>query len=210
MSRVAHVIGNGDQAQLYRPAKGIKVACNQPPMAIENLYASCIVDFKMSAALTEGSVEIPGDWVLGYRPKIWYEQNKGNFKMRFGHKIKEFYTVLPPYTKLFPNENEGNMYTNFNCGHMAVHYTANRLKPDVLHMYGFDSIFDMNMRSYTDFVLNSDRGATNNVRLADRWRPIWNGIFGEFKNTQFVLHHIHNQSKIQLPDNVEVYVPQKA
>lgn len=60
MSRVAHVIGNGDQAQLYRPAKGIKVACNQPPMAIENLYASCIVDFKMSAALTEGSVEIPG------------------------------------------------------------------------------------------------------------------------------------------------------
>ena len=52
--------------------------------------------------------------------------------------------------------------------------------------------------------------ATNNVRLADRWRPIWNGIFGEFKNTQFVLHHIHNQSKIQLPDNVEVYVPQKA
>jgi|TARA_B110000495_G_C22968056_1_gene567895 hypothetical protein len=205
MSRVAHVIGNGDQAQLYTPSKGIKIACNQPPMSIPNLFASCIVDFKMSAALTEGSVEIPGDWVLGYRPKIWYDQNNGNFKMRFGHKIKEFYTYLPPYTKLFPDENEGNMYTNFNCGHLAVHYTANRLKPEEIHMYGFDSIFDMNLRSYTDFVLQSDREATNNVRLADRWRPIWNGIFGEFKDIRFVLHHNHDQSKIQLPDNVEVY-----
>ena len=134
MSRVAHVIGNGDQAQLYTPSKGIKIACNQPPMPIPNLFASCIVDFKMSAALTEGSVEIHGDWVLGYRPKIWYDQNNGNFKMRFGHKIKEFYTYLPPYTKLFPDENEGNMYTNFNCGHLAVHYTANRLKPEEIHM----------------------------------------------------------------------------
>ena len=205
MSRVAHVIGNGDQAQLYRPSKGIKIACNQPPLEIPNLYASCIVDFKMSAALTEGSVIIPGDWVCGYRPKIWYEQNRGNFKMRFGHKIKEFYTVIPPYTKLEPNETIGNMYTNFNCGHMAVHYTANRLKPDILHMYGFDSIFDMNMRSYTDLVLNSDRGASNNVRLADRWRPIWKGIFNEFKDITFVIHHNHNQAKIELPDNVEIY-----
>ena len=173
MSRVAHVIGNGDQAQLYTSSKGIKIACNQPPMSIPNLFASCIVDFKMSAALTEGSVEIPGDWVLGYRPKIWYDQNNGNFKMRFGHKIKEFYTHLPPYTKLFPDENEGNMYTNFNCGHLAVHYTANRLKPEEIHMYGFDSIFDMNLRSYTDFVLQSDREATNLslIHISEPTRP---------------------------------------
>lgn len=206
MTRVAHVIGNGDQAQLYKPAKGLKVACNQAPFNIENLYTSCIVDFKMCAALTEGSVAIDGNWTLGFRPKIWYDQNKGNFKMRFGHKIREFYTEIPPYTKLFPNESVGNMYTNFNCGHFAVHYTANKLKADEIHMYGFDSLFDMNLRSYTDFVLQSDRGAQNNVRLNDRWRPIWNGIFNEFKDTQFVLHHNHDALKIPKLDNMEIRV----
>ena len=206
MARVAHIIGNGDNAQLYKPAKGIKIACNQPPMHIENCYASCIVDFKMSAALTEGSVQIPYDWVLGFRPKIWYEQNRGNFKMKFGHKIKEFYTEIPPYTKLASNETVGNMYTNFNCGHMATHYTANKIKADEIHMYGFDSLFDMNLRSYTDFVLISDRGATNNVRLNDKWRPIWVGIFNEFKDTKFVLHHNHKDLKIPVGDNVEVFV----
>jgi len=70
MTRVAHIIGNGDQANLYTRAKGIKIVCNQPPMHVENCYASCIVDFKMSAALTEGSVEIPYDWVMGYSPKF--------------------------------------------------------------------------------------------------------------------------------------------
>ena len=206
MTRIAHVIGNGDQAQLYKPSKGIKICCNQPPMTIENCYASCIVDFKMSAALTEGSVVIPYDWVLGYRPKVWYDENKHNFKMKFGHKIREFYTTLPPYTKIDSTDNRGLMYTNFNCGHMATHYTANRIKADEIHMYGFDSIFDMNLRSYTDFVLQSDRGATNNVRLADKWRPIWTGIFNEFKNTKFVIHHNHNEAKTLLGDNVEVFV----
>lgn len=205
MSRVGHVIGNGDQAGLYTPAKGFKVACNQAPFPIQNLYTSCIVDFKMSAALTEGSVDIQGDWTLGFRPKIWYDQNKGNFKMRFGHKIKEFYTNLPDYA-IFPGENQAKGYTNFNCGHMAVHYTANKLKCDEIHMYGFDSLFDMNLRSYTDFVLNSDRGATNNVRLNDKWRPIWSGIFNEFKDTQFVLYHNHNQFKLPKPENVEIRV----
>ena len=200
MSRTVHVIGNGDNATMYKPAKGIKVTCNIPPFEVANVYTTCLVDFKMMKAMTEGSVTVPGEWTLGHRPKIWM-QNNPNFYMQVAQHIKGFYLDLPDYVQ---------NYTDFNCGHMAVHYTANRLKPDILHMYGFDSIFDMNLRSYTDFVLNSDRGATNNVRLADRWRPIWNGIFGEFKNTQFVLHHIHNQSKIQLPDNVEVYVPQKA
>ena len=205
MTKVAHVIGNGDNAQLYQPAKGLKIACNLAPFPIQNLYTSCIVDFKMAAALTEGSVEIPGDWTLGFRPKIWYEQNRGNFKMRFGHKIKEFYTDLPGYAR-FPGENVGQGYTNFNCGHMAVHYTANKLKCNEIHMYGFDSLFDMNLRSCTDFYLNSSRDATNNVRLNDRWRPIWQGIFNEFKDTQFVLHHKHDQLKFPKAENVEIVV----
>ena len=93
MSRVAHVIGNGDKASLYKPAKGIKIACNQPPMHIENCYAACIVDFKMSAALTEGSVVIPYDWVLGYRPKIWYEQNKATLRCASVIKSKSFIQI---------------------------------------------------------------------------------------------------------------------
>ena len=204
MTRVAHVIGNGDQAGLYKPSKGLKVACNQAPLTIENLYTSCIVDFKMCAALSEGSVVIDGNWTLGFRPKIWYDQNKDNFKMRFGNKIRGFYTHLPPYTKLTPQDDRGMMYTNFNCGHFAVHYTANQLKADEIHMYGFDSLFDMNLRSYTDFVLNSDRGATNNVRLNDKWRPIWGSIFNEFKDKQFILYHNHDQFKLPKPENVEI------
>ena len=204
MTRVAHVIGNGDQAGLYKPSKGLKVACNQAPFTIENLYTSCIVDFKMCAALSEGSVVIDGNWTLGFRPKIWYDQNKANFKMRFGHKIRGFYTHLPPYTKLTPQDDRGMMYTNFNCSHFAVHYTANQLKADEIHMYGFDSLFDMNLRSYTDFVLNSDRGATNNVRLNDKWRPIWSSIFNEFKDKQFILYHNHDQFKLPKPENVEI------
>lgn len=197
MSRVAHIIGNGDNHSLYKPAKGIKITCNLPPQEIANTYASCIVDFKMCHALTEGSVQIPGNWVMGYRPKIWYEQNRGNFKMRFGHKIREFYTVLPEYA--------GN-YTNLNCGHFAAHYTANKLRADEIHLYGFDSLFDMNLRSTTDFIINSDRGATNNVRLNDRWRPIWKSIFEEFNNTQWVLHHNHPNLKFPKGDNVEIKV----
>lgn len=208
MTRVAHIIGNGDNASLYKPAKGIKIGCNQPPMHIENCYACCIVDFKMSHALLEGSVNIPYDWVLGFRPKVVYDKNQGNFKMKFGHKIREFYTTLPSYAR-FHGETIGNGYTNFNCGHMAAHYTANRLKADEIHLYGFDSLFDMNLRSYTDFVLNSDRGAVNNVRLNDKWRPIWQGIFNEFKDTKWVLHHKHDQLKFPVGENVEIFVHKK-
>lgn len=195
MSRVVHVIGNGDNAVMYKPSKGLKVTCNLPPFAVENVYTTCIVDFKMCKAITEGSVIVPGDWVLGYRPKVWYDKNIDNFKMRFSQHIKEFYTDLPDYA--------GN-YTNFNCGHMATHYSANRLKGTEIHLYGFDSMFDMNLRSCTDFYLNSDRGTTNNVRLADNWRPVWQGIFNEFKYTQFVLHHKHNNIKFTVPENVEI------
>lgn len=195
MTQVVHVIGNGDNASLYKPAKGLKITCNLPPFAVANVYTTCIVDFKMCKAITEGSVIVPGDWVLGYRPKVWYDKNIDNFKLRFGHHIKEFYTELPDYA-----EN----YTNFNCGHMAVHYSANKLKGKEIHLYGFDSLFDMNLRSCTDFYLNSDRSGTNNLRLADNWRPVWQGIFNEFTDTQFVLHHKHNNIKFPVPENVEI------
>ena len=62
----------------------------------------------------------------------------------------------------------------------------------------------MNLRSCTDFYLGSDRGTTNNVRLNDNWRPIWQKIFEEFKDTQFVLHHNHDKLKFPVGENVEI------
>lgn len=203
MSRVAHVIGNGDMASMYKPAKGIKMTCNIPPFAVENVYATGVIDFKMCMAINEGSVEVPGQWICGFRPKIYCDRNP-RFFMKYAPQIKEFYTVIPPYTKLSPQDDLGKMYTNFNCGHFVTHYTANKLKADEIHLYGFDSIFDFTVRSFTDMVLNSDRSNVNNNRLINNWRPIWNGIFNEFPNTQFVLYHKHSDSKIKLPKNVEV------
>jgi hypothetical protein len=199
MAKVVHVIGNGDTASLYKPAKGLKVTCNVPPFAVPDVWGTCIVDFKMMVAMREGSVMPPGQWILGARPHKYMELNP-NMRIQWMNHIREYYTVLPKYA--------GN-FTNFNCGHMAVHYAANRLKGEEIHMYGFDSIFDFNLRSYTDMVLNSDRGNTNNLRLANNWRPIWTEMFKEFKDTKFVLHHKHNESKIPLPENVEVHVSSK-
>ena len=199
MAKVVHVIGNGDTASLYKPGKGLKVTCNVPPFAVPDVWGTCIVDFKMMVAMREGSVVPPGQWILGARPHKYMELNP-NLRIQWMNQIKEYYTVLPDYA--------GN-FTNFNCGHMAVHYAANKLKGEEIHMYGFDSIFDFNLRSYTDMVLNSDRGNTNNLRLANNWRPIWTEMFKEFKDTKFVLHHKHNESKIFLPENVEVHVSSK-
>jgi hypothetical protein len=122
---------------------------------------------------------------------------KPDFYMRFARHVKEFYTVLPRYV---------NNYTDFNCGHMCTHYVANQLNCNEIHMYGFDSIFDFNLISTTDFVLNSNRDHFNTYRLAENWRPITEGIFREFPNTQFVVYHQHDKSKINLPENVEVRV----
>lgn len=200
MARSVHVIGNGDWVHLYtrRERKGLNLTCNLAPFPYpKNHYATCIVDFKMMKALTEGSVVVPGEWVLGMRPKIWMEKNP-SFHLAKARQIKEFYLELPEYA--------GN-YTNFNCGHMAVHYAANKLKADRVHLYGFDSIFDFNLRSVSDFILNSDRGNMNTNRLATNWRSIWAEMFKEFKNTEFVLHHVHDEFKINVPENVhaEVY-----
>ena len=37
MSKVAHIIGNGDNVFMYKPAKGLHIACNQPPFHL-NFY----------------------------------------------------------------------------------------------------------------------------------------------------------------------------
>ena len=198
MSKVAHIIGNGDSHHLYKPAKGIIMTCNLPPVTdIKNVYATAIVDFKMCRAMHEGSVDLRAyDWVMGARLKK-YTEMKPDFYMKFARHIKEFYLELPPYA---------NNYTDFNCGHMCTHYVANKLNCDEIHMYGFDSIFDFNLISTTDLVLQSARDHTNTHRLAENWRPITEGIFKQFPNTQFVVYHKHDHAKIDLPKNVEVRV----
>lgn len=201
MGKVFHVIGNGDKAHLYQKQQrqGTKLLCNMPPFEIprNEVYATCMVDFKMMSALTEGSIQLDQySWVLGTRPRIWMEQ-KHAFYLKYAANVKEFYTHVPKYA--------GNA-TNFNCGHMAVHFAANRHKADEIHMYGFDTLFDFNMRSVTDVVLSSDRSQNNNYRLLNNWRPIWRDIFKEFPNTKFVLHHNHDQLKVPKLDNMEVVV----
>ena len=201
MSKVFHVIGNGDKASYYLREQriGTKLLCNMPPFEVpsSDVYGTCMVDFKMMAALTEGSVKLDQYmWVLGTRPRIWMYERSG-FYLKYAPNIKEFYTHVPKYA--------GNA-TNFNCGHMAVHYAAARHKADEIHMYGFDAIFDFNMRSVTDLVLSSDRTQVNNYRLLNNWRPVWRDIIREFPNTKFVLHHNHAELKIPKLDNMEIVV----
>ena len=204
--KVAHIIGNGDQSVLYEKTqrKGLKLVCNQTPFEVPDKFATCMVDFKMMNALREGSVRVDGNWILGYRPKLWMEKN-GTFYMKHASQIKEFWTELPKYS-LLGQKDIGIGYTNWNCGHMATHYAAKKIKADEIHMYGFDSIFDFNLRSYSDLVLNSDRQAMNTNRLASNWRPIWEFFFREFKDVKFILHHTHDAFKIKVPNNVSVEI----
>jgi hypothetical protein len=193
MRRTVHIIGNGDCATFYQPAPGIKLTCNMPAFDIKDVYGTVMVDFKMMKALHEGSLKLDAyDWILGMRPKKWMEMQPG-FYLKYAKNVKEFYTELPSYV---------NNYTDFNCGHMATYYAANKLKADEVHMYGFDSIFDMNLRSVTDLYLFSDRSPLNTHRLNTNWRPIWENMFKEFPNTKFVLYHKHDNIKINKPDNV--------
>jgi hypothetical protein len=176
--------------------------CNMPPFEVpaKEVYATCMVDFKMMAALTEGSINIDQYmWVLGTRPRIWmYERSA--FYMKYAPNIKEFYTHVPEYAQ---------NATNFNCGHMAVHYACARHKADEVHLYGFDTIFDFNMRSITDLYLSSDRTDSNNYRLLNNWRPVWRDIIREFPKTEFVFHHNHDNFKIPKLDNMRVVVYDK-
>ena len=196
MPKVVHIIGNGDAAHFYNdePRKGLKLTCNIPPFPVQGAYGTVMVDFKMMRALTKGELTLPGDWILGMRPKIWMEKNP-QFHMMMAPQIKEFYLTLPKYVA---------NYTDFNCGHMATHYACAKFKPDVVHMWGFDSNFDLNLRSCTDFYLNSPRDDATNVRLSDNWRPVWSNMFNEFSNIKFVLHHFHDKLKFSVGDNVSV------
>ena len=199
MSKVAHLVGNGDGHRLYKPAKGIIMTCNLPPVTgIQNVYATAIVDFKMCKAMHEGSVDLRAyDWVMGARPKR-YTEMKPDFYMKFAPHIKDFYLVLPKYAA---------NYTDFNCGHMATHYGINKFKPDTVHMYGFDSMFNFDLSSATDFYLESDRGDHNNTRLTNNWRRIWEKMFEEFSDVQIVLHMSdHDNLKFNKGKNVDIKV----
>jgi len=199
MSKVVHVIGNGDMSSLYHLEKrhGMKLTCNIPPFAVPDAYCTFMVDFKIMNAITQGEVEVPGEWIVGMRPKIWMDKNP-TFYIKRAHQIKEFYTVLPEYVA---------NYTDFNCGHMATHYGINKFKPDTVHMYGFDSMFNFDLSSATDFYLESDRGDHNNTRLTNNWRRIWEKMFEEFSDVQIVLHMSnHDNLKFNRGKNVDIKV----
>ena len=195
MVESVHVIGNGKSASFFdHNSKGLRITCNLPPMAVENVYATILVDFKMMRAIAEGSVTVPGMWVCGYRPKVYVDDNP-SFKMKYARQIREYYLALPKYV---------NGYTEFNCGHVATHYTASKFKPKEIHMYGFNSMFDADVSSCTDFYLESDRREFNNYRLTNNWRRIWPQIFAEFPDTNFILHNKHNNIKFSIPKNVSI------
>jgi len=199
MGDVAHLIGNGKSSGFYVPDKGLKVTCNLPPFEIANLYTTVMVDFKMMNAIHKGDITVPGDWVLGARPHKWMEM-KNDFYIKYSTQIKEFYLVLPKYAA---------NYTDFNCGHMATHWLANKMKRKQIHMYGFDSIFEFDTTSMSDTFMNSVRDNMNTERLTTRWRPIWNGIFREFKDTEFILYHDIGKPSFKLPANVTVKTSNK-
>ena len=203
MPKVVHVIGNGDHAHLYRSKqrKGLKLTCNLPPFTVPDVYSTTIVDFKMMRAITKEEIAVPGNWIIGMRPKLWMEKNPG-FYIKVANQVKDIYTVLPEYC---PN------YTDLSCGHFAAHYAANKFKPDIIHLYGFDSVFDFNLRSCSDFFMHSDRENMNTNRLANNWRPVWTGIFKEFPKTEFVFHHVHDSYKMPITENVrtEIYDPKE-
>jgi hypothetical protein len=150
----------------------------------------------MMRALAEGSVVIPGEWVLGARPKAFCQHNP-NFYMQIAPQVKEFFVDLPKYA--------GN-YTNFNCGHMAVYYAIRRLVATEIHMYGFDSMFAQDLSSTTDFFLVADRDPANNLRLTNNWRPIWQTMFKEHPEVTFKVHSRSTNIQFPVTDNVEVVV----
>ena len=199
MKRI-NVLGNGNHAGLFRRGtEGTLLICNMPPMELppSEVFATSMVDYKMMQALWKGQFALDQyDWILGTRPRHWM-QMQGSFYMKYASCIKGFYEVVPEYA--------GNA-TNFNCGHFAVHYACNKMNADEVHIYGFDSIFEMDLTSWTDTILHSDRETQNTVRLANNWRPIWTHMFNEFPDTKFVLYHSHDNIKIPISDNVEIVV----
>jgi len=206
-----NVLGNGDHAYMFeRGQSGKLLICNMPPFEIpkREVHATCMVDFKMMKALADGLVKLDMyDWVLGTRPRRWMEMQP-NFYLKYSQNIKGFHQHIPSYAQL-PGQTEGQAATNYSCGHMAVDYACRTMRADEVHIYGFDSIFDMSLLSSTDLILESDRGTQNTYRLANNWRPIWTHMFTEFKGVNFYLYHSHNKIKINIPDNVSIITGEK-
>ena len=206
--RRVNILGNGDSWPLFEQGTaGDLLVCNMPPINFEadEVYASCMVDFKMMIALEKGEVELDQyDWVLGTRPRRWMEKSP-TFYLKYSQNIKGFHTHIPPYAQLPGNKLE-EAATNYSCGHMAVDYACRAMKAKEVHLYGFDAMFDMNLASHTDNFLTSDRSPLNVHRMASNWRPIWGKFFREFSEINFVIHHVHADIKFKLPENVTIEV----
>ena len=206
--RRVNVMGNGENAALYeKGTPGDLVVCNMPPMSLtkNEVYASCMVDFKMMEALDKGEVSLDQyDWVLGTRPRRWMEKSP-TFYLKYSANIRGFHTHVPPYAQL-PGHKLSEAASNYSCGHMAVDYACRVMKATEVHLYGFDAMFDMDIDSFTDNFITSNRTALNVHRLASNWRPIWSFFFREFSNTKFVIHHNHAGIKFILPENASVEV----
>lgn len=206
-----NVLGNGDSAGLFkRGTPGKLLVCNMPPFEIprKEVHATCMVDYKMMMALAQGKVKLDMyDWVLGNRPRHWMEMNPA-FYLKYSPCIKGFHLHVPPYAKL-PGQSEAQAATNYSCGHMAMDYAARKMGATEIHIYGFDSMFETNLNSFTDLILESDRSSQNTHRLAGNWRPVFKGFFQEFNNVKFYLHHTHDRVKFPIPNNVEIVVEGK-
>jgi hypothetical protein len=206
--RRVNILGNGDSWSLFEQGTpGDLLVCNMPPIRLKprEVFASCMVDFKMMVALEKGEVKLDQyDWVLGTRPRRWMEKSP-TFYLKYSQNIKGFHTHVPPYAQL-PGHKLEEAATNYSCGHMAVDYACRSMRAKEVHLYGFDSMFDMNLASYTDKFLKSDRSALNVHRMASNWRPIWSKFFREFSDIKFVIHHVHSDIKFNLPENVTIEV----
>lgn len=206
-----NILGNGDHAYMFkRGIEGKLLICNMPPFEIptKEVYATCMVDYKMMVALAEGHIKLDMyDWILGTRPRHWMEMQP-NFYLKYAQKIKAFHSHVPKYAQL-PGQTEAQAATNYSCGHMAVDYACRVMKANEVHVYGFDSMFDTSLRSYTDLLLESDRSSQNTHRLANNWRPIFSYTFKEFDNTKFFLYHSHDRIQFPIGKNVNIIVEEK-
>jgi len=206
-----NVLGNGDNAGLFkRGTEGKLLICNMPPFEIpkNEVHATCMVDYKMMKALSEGKVRLDMyDWILGNRPRHWMELAPA-FYLKYSQNVKGFHLHIPEYAML-PGQDQAQAATNYSCGHMAVDYACRKMKATEVHIYGFDSIFETNLRSFTDLLLESDRSPQNTHRIASNWRPVFTYLFNEFPDTKFYLHHKHDKLKIPVGDNVKVIVEER-
>lgn len=206
-----NVLGNGDHAGLFkRGTEGKLLICNMPPFEIprNEVFATCMVDYKMMMALSQGQVKLDMyDWILGTRPRHWMEMQPA-FYMKYSQNIKAFHQHVPDYARL-PGQSVAQAATNYSCGHMAVDYACRKMKATEVHIYGFDSMFETNLRSFTDLLLESDRSRTNTYRIASNWRPVFSYLFQEFSDVKFFLYHSHNNIQFPVGDNVEIIVEKK-